>query len=566
MVCKNYFVNLSSMTNKTRYKFSIIILIGIILLGAFFRLYGLQKSPPSLNWDEAAWGYNAYSVSLTMRDEFGKLLPIFTRSFDEYKSTLPMYFMVPSIRIFGLNEIGVRFPSAFLGILIILLTYLTVKESFNNNNYALISAFIVAIQPWSVHFSRVYHDANTALFFLLLGFYLFLKSKKYYSLLALSMVSFMLSMYTYNSNKIIVPIFLILLILINRQSLSKYPKKFKIATTATLLIFVIPFLYLTYIGQAFARIGSTSIIPWVISYFDPLKNWAFLRGFYHILSNNSIYDALSIVLARYFGYFSPPNIFLREPVEPSTVLVDTPLIYPIFFVPWLVGSAYLVSNWRKTKIFLLLLLISPLPAALTRSWFQPGRVLASLFLYSVMVGIGTVILAEKTALLLKLRNNIAKLFVTAFLSLVVVYGVCSCIYLFDAMFVQLPRRDSGNWQPNFRETVRTVKSVESNYSKIIVDTPHAQPHIFYLFYGAYPPAKYQNEYAPYPVGSSRKTFDFGKYEFRNIFWWNDKFLEDTLFVGNPYSLPDSSLETTEIKFKKDLIDLNGNIHTRLVGI
>ena len=108
------------------------IILFITFLGAGLRIYNLEGSPPSLNWDEAAWGYNAYSILETGRDEYGKFMPIFTRSFDEYKSTLPLYFMVPSILVFGLTEFAIRLPSAIVGALIIPIMYLLVNEISKN--------------------------------------------------------------------------------------------------------------------------------------------------------------------------------------------------------------------------------------------------------------------------------------------------------------------------------------------------------------------------------------------------------------------------------------------------
>ena len=58
-----------------------IVLISIILcVSAIVRLWGLDRSPLSLNWDEAALGYNAYSLLTTGKDEFGSAFPLSLRS------------------------------------------------------------------------------------------------------------------------------------------------------------------------------------------------------------------------------------------------------------------------------------------------------------------------------------------------------------------------------------------------------------------------------------------------------------------------------------------------------
>ncbi len=55
------------------------ILCLIILLSLILRFYQLGKNPPSLDWDETAHGYNAYSILKTGRDEYGNKLPLLFR-------------------------------------------------------------------------------------------------------------------------------------------------------------------------------------------------------------------------------------------------------------------------------------------------------------------------------------------------------------------------------------------------------------------------------------------------------------------------------------------------------
>ena len=126
-----------------------IILTLIVLLAFFLRIYQLGVVPISPDWDEAALGYNAYSILKTSRDEYGKFLPLVFRSFDDYKPPLYIYLTVPSVALFGLNVFAVRFPSAVLGTLTVLLVYFLVRELFENHRHrdkiALVSAFLLAI-------------------------------------------------------------------------------------------------------------------------------------------------------------------------------------------------------------------------------------------------------------------------------------------------------------------------------------------------------------------------------------------------------------------------------------
>src|SRR5574337_2158196 len=99
-----------------------VLLTGIVLVAAFLRFYQLGTNPPSLTWDEAAWGYNAYSLGLNGKDEFGRFLPItYLESFVDFKPPMYAYLDVLPVKIFGLNEFATRFPSALFGTLTVLL-------------------------------------------------------------------------------------------------------------------------------------------------------------------------------------------------------------------------------------------------------------------------------------------------------------------------------------------------------------------------------------------------------------------------------------------------------------
>jgi len=63
-----------------------VVLIAIILIASVLRLYKLSFTPPSLYWDEASLGYNAYSILKTAHDEHGRFLPLTNfAAFGDYK-------------------------------------------------------------------------------------------------------------------------------------------------------------------------------------------------------------------------------------------------------------------------------------------------------------------------------------------------------------------------------------------------------------------------------------------------------------------------------------------------
>lgn len=100
----------------------------MFFLAAFLRLIFLEQIPVSLNWDEVAIGYNAYSLWQTGKDEFGQRLPLFLRSFDDFKGATLSYILIPFIKYGGLNELTLRLPVAILSTLGVLACFFSGKK------------------------------------------------------------------------------------------------------------------------------------------------------------------------------------------------------------------------------------------------------------------------------------------------------------------------------------------------------------------------------------------------------------------------------------------------------
>ena len=137
----------------------------ILILAFALRFWQLGKIPLSLDWDEVSNAYNAYSILKTGRDEYGKILPLYNRSFDDYKPPAYMYLNVPAVAIFGLTPFAARLPSAILGFLTIPALYFLVKRLVKDEKVALMSAFLLAISPWHMQFFRVGFDKKVGVFF-----------------------------------------------------------------------------------------------------------------------------------------------------------------------------------------------------------------------------------------------------------------------------------------------------------------------------------------------------------------------------------------------------------------
>ena len=105
------------------------LLLGLIIfIFLLTRLYRISDIPPSLYWDEASIGYNGYSISKTLKDEWGDFLPIHFRAFGEFKLPVYIYSVVPFIKIFGLNALSVRLPAVLFSLGVVIITFFLTKK------------------------------------------------------------------------------------------------------------------------------------------------------------------------------------------------------------------------------------------------------------------------------------------------------------------------------------------------------------------------------------------------------------------------------------------------------
>jgi len=76
----------------------------------------LGSTPSGLSVDEAAIGYNAYSILETGKDEYGQSFPVLIKSFGDYKAPVYTYLLVPVYKLWGMNVFTTRSISAAAGV------------------------------------------------------------------------------------------------------------------------------------------------------------------------------------------------------------------------------------------------------------------------------------------------------------------------------------------------------------------------------------------------------------------------------------------------------------------
>jgi 4-amino-4-deoxy-L-arabinose transferase-like glycosyltransferase len=469
-----------------------IILATILILSIFLRFYqpftanssGLTI-PPSLNWDEASLGYNAYSILKSGKDEWGRALPLTFEAFGDYKLPGYIYTALPFIAIFGLSEFSVRLPSQIAGVFAVLLVYLISKRIFKDETTALFSAFLIAISPWHLFLSRIALEANLALTFFLAGLYLFLLDHQRLRYLILSSVLFGLTFFTYNSARVFMPLFLISLVVFYKKDLLTN-KKLLMIPASILGVFILSAAILAVFQDSSSRYFWVTILDQgAINSINEARNNSNLPDILNRIINNRVVYFIKSFIINYLKHFSLPFLYFEGGSNHQFSIPNQGLAY-ILELPFLLIG--LVSILRKKVGFILLawLFLAPIPSAITR---EAPHVLRSIFMLGVMqiiTGYGLV------TSLKRVENNIVNKTALSFL-LLGLFGICSFYYI-RAYFSYYPKNESQSWQYGMKQMYEYLdnNSLIRNEEKIYITKRYGEPHIFYLFYSGYDPRKYQN--------------------------------------------------------------------------
>jgi len=148
------------MSRKNLRKLSV--LIFIILIGLILRLYDLHK--------ESLWLDEIYGGILSAKQSIAFLLnPNIDVAVNTYHIILHYW-----MQIFGQSEFSVRFPALIFGVLSIFMIYKVGKITFNQE-IGLLSALILAISPFQVHYSQEARSYSLLMLLSLVSIYYFVK-------------------------------------------------------------------------------------------------------------------------------------------------------------------------------------------------------------------------------------------------------------------------------------------------------------------------------------------------------------------------------------------------------
>lgn len=514
-------------------KYKKILLLVILILAACLRFYRLGEIPAGIHADEESHGYNAFSLLETGKDRYGQSLPILFRSFGSYQPPLYTYLSILPVKVFGNTIFAARFVSATAGVALVLITYLFALQIFNykyKDRLALISAFVIAISPWSIFFNRLTAEGSlgVTVFTLSVLFFTYSLKKPIYFPIATLILG--LSTHAYYSERIISILFLPIFILLFRNYLFKNTKRWVFIGLAIFLVTLIPHLLIVSSGALTKRLVQVGLT----------------NGWFPI----------GEVIKKYITYFSPANIFFDTGENLGRISPDIGVFYSWFMIPFFVGIKFMNKYFATgyLKILIILMIVTPISAALTGDSFYPLRVLDLIWIFSLIIAIGFFSIYE-----------VFPKKVT--LVLLTVACIISIVSFYISYFVLFKYERAKDYGYSYVSLMKYLKKYPQ-YRIIIDSTREYGAGLRIAYLTKYNPADLQKQLqsqlkTPYYSADVNLNEDYKMGNIETHFLsWQEANLKNVILVGDTLSISDKQAQEHRLKYAFDVKDMTDSIILR----
>lgn len=434
----------------------------IVILAGFLRFYKLDQIPASLNWDEIAAGYNAYTIANWGADEYGNRFPIVFTSFGDDKHPVHIYLTAIIVKIFGLTDFNIRSTSAIVGTLSVFAIFFLARELFSNkdessydfkaNLAGLFASLFLAVSPYHIHFSRGLWENNFASFFLIAGlslFYIGIRKKNY--LIPLSFLFFGLSFFSYHSAKVVVPIVVLFACLLNIKQI--FSNKISLATVLVVTLFFGLLILVEPKILGFARMDQTKF------------------------SEEQVAKAggkLNLIFENYKKHFTYQYLFLNGDQGPRASVKVVGQFYKLDLILLIIGLIALVvhKKWQALSVISLWLLLSPIPSSVSST--EPSAIRGILMIAPVIL-LSSFGAASLVSLL---RSSLFRVVISILIITLLTREVVNYLNYYINVY---PIKEAIEWQYGMKEIVEYAKD-NDNFQKMYVDNIRQQPYIYFLYY------------------------------------------------------------------------------------
>jgi hypothetical protein len=379
-----------------------------------------------------------------------------------------------------------------------MLFYIIVKK-ITDVPTALLSALLLAISPWHIIASRATQEVIMSAVFTLAALLslLHLTEKKFsdIKLSAVFLIFSFLSMYSYHSAKLFLPIMIFSYLAFVFFQKQAEQKKLIILSACFIVILAVSFVI-----SGLTRFGSIGIFstPETQLLINE-KNLTLADnapGPLIRIFNNKIVDYSYTIASNYFEHYSPGFLFFKGGQPTRNLVPFQGLLFPFEILFLIIGVAWvLVRENRKPIIFILMAVLAPIPAALTFSEIPSTiRSFPLVFPLVFFVAFGLIVFFR-----LKFKVAPVKFLV------ILLYSFSSLLFLFN-LFVSQPNYHP--WNRNYADNLLPdeVKKRIDSYNEVFISS---KPYDYFILAGMITPQQMQDSY-PERLG---RLFKVGKITF-----------------------------------------------------
>jgi len=451
--------------SKTLHKGIIIylLLIFIILSGFITRVYKNTQHPAGFFCDEAGLTYEAYHIATSGKDSQGNILPFYFTVFSP-RGPVAIYDQVPLIWLFGMNEFTSRITSALIGTFTIGIVFFLTKEFFQNYEIAIFAAFLTAISPWHIQFSRFGTENIRLPFYFSLFLLLFVlgirKQKNIY--IFLSTVFLFLGFYAYTAAAVFIFPFILGLAVIYK----KYFLKNKLITLGLVflvILYSLPFMYQMIRFPQQSRFAEVSVFK-----------------------EKTTIEAVEQMIRTYSESYSSDFLFLKGDAGMPEHFINRFSVkgfgelYLVALPLFLAGLYYLSKNIKKkeNQVLLLWFLLYPLGSVVAGA--DGGgpfatRSIIGVLIFQIITSVGFIYI-------ISLIRDI-QLRIAIFISITLLFIISFSLYIYT-YFVSysLYSEDFWGWQYGAKDIIRYFIKQQENYNDEIMIPEFNAPDIFFKFY------------------------------------------------------------------------------------
>jgi len=349
------------------------------------------------------------------------------------------------------------------------------------------------------------------------------QDQKKVKLLVISSVLFVITMFTYHSFVLFIPVFVLALIIFFAKPIFGNKKAY---------ILVAIFIILSMVAIFSASSGSNKLSTLIINdkniIYERVEK---LRG--DNASKNSLFERMLFtkylgvpyqIAQNYISSFSPSFLFDKGGEKLIHNIGSFGNLYLFDVVFLFIGFAGLFWNREKSlKLLIIWLIIAPLSSAITKDAPNSTRLFVLMPLFVLIASYG----AYQIFVFLKKRTIIND----AIKGVIIFLFLFNILYFLDIYFVHFNVQRARFWHYGYREAVKLTDKYPTY--NVAMRGPENFPYIYFLFYEKYNPYLFRKEVVYYPPTSEGFYYvkSFGRYQFVDEIDYS-KLAKNTIYIDD----------------------------------